>query len=1593
MPAHFLRFVVKRSEELEKEKNTWLDRFLGARKAQDELIATPKPTKEPLPVFQDPKQFDLDRLSEKEQLALGEGMATFRRELVNGLTEPALRNVLGLDSSFDAGAIARIRQDPDTALKLAGPVYQARLAEFTSSSKAFGGPNPVEPGVYAKHLLTKALGVGTEMDAWRRASGLTPPTGYETLTARIGLSSVPLLFGDPSTPDPVAEGAPALYGILSNESDRLAYLKHHGLLPSLFNVLGEVFHAGEEAVAASVVYDINALLAVFGADADIVDKVAAARHEGESTAQALVTAYRATKLPGGVREGVEAIVDPLNWVLAGQALGVARATPRIARGLISQSQLLSKVMSEADFTRTVLGGAVRRIPGEAARVEKRTAQALSEEGIFAPVGEAPSALKGRPTFSKLPAEEKIIFKRLFAAVKEGQEAITKEVVESFAKEGIFAPVSEGLIARRMFVPKLPTNNEAMLSVTHGAPYKLPPTMSPLDLQPDSANPVVKTWRWMARRADPTLKGATPFEQMVMGAGRIKEPLDYMRSYVGDIVGNMEKAVVSNDQGILTTITRKSSNKPVHVGELLASKTLDDFEGVTGYVHLWRATILQAYRELQVLKQAEGTLKAEQLVTNEEYFSRFYNPTYMGELRSAASGVRYATTQPFQKDRAFEFLADALKAGKNLNKDMTGALLADIEDVAQAIVARRSFQIAKDMGLVVPTKLLTARAKVLRKNLKDISTLLSTHSSARKVEGAKTRLIDTLGQDVASLAGPGRPDPADLEAIRVVAQGTLEEVVSARDLGTLPLAGFTERGWVANPTDPKLAEQLTKVLTERARTPSLAGQVLTQTNDFLRLAATTLDHSALLLQGLTVLFTHPDAWMKGAAISFENFYNPAARAAYFAKNATKLSAAASDGIIFGSSEFYAATAPEGGVMAKILGGRYKTKNVLLKPIEFTSTVTGKTITPFQRSFDTFGDVARFEMHQGLRGLAHTTDEVRDVVDYINHMTGIMSSARLGVSSAQRNFESLALFAPRYNRAGLALVKDIFQGGLRGDLARESLNHFLVSGVLSYIGIAKMLGQDPKLNPLPRSAGGDGSAFLTWELGGNRVGYGSWWLTLVKTLGGMVAAPVNEDGFFSMQTVENVFSPQRGAFTRALWGKSSVVAGTGVSIMLGQTFVGERIERTDADNLLLALARVKGPDSMPFVLQNFWEGSPDRTTWDRVLGTVAAYPGLRSYPRPLFEELEEAQAETIGAYYETEYGLKGVTVEQVESGELLDKDVPVTEQGYLFIRTLRDRDPKLARLLDLVQEDRLKRGDDLQVKTQQYFDEVNKILAVYDADGNKRAAAWDKGGHAQRLPDLLRGVSVGQSAALANLGKQKDYIEVVAKLRENLEKRAAKGLAEGGIFVGDLAYQSYILNIAARYELPVEEGGFKLPTGDLDWTAVEQAKTHLYTTYGSTPQADPATIQEYVEAFLDYRGPDREPKSKLLVEYEWARDELLTPYWKLGEQLFGREKDWPLVKEWLAGAGGERGAALEASINAQGGVRTILRQGRLQFRTRSQDIRKEYDDARKEWRLARSYADAILSDFWGGGPTGYVPASPQAADMLAQRRRQRAQEQTP
>lgn len=786
------------------------------------------------------------------------------------------------------------------------------------------------------------------------------------------------------------------------------------------------------------------------------------------------------------------------------------------------------------------------------------------------------------------------------------------------------------------------------------------------------------------------------------------------------------------------------------------------------------------------QQAAGVKIKAQIVPGGQWWPRVVE-SVKGE--TVATGITKAigSKQPTQQFRWYEMAKDGAERGVEYSKNpLAGielAYKAGIKSIADARFAKNVKSMKGVHTKGIPLKHVQrqrAAAQELRV-AKATSSALEKAEEAILVRGVEMppqlkRLEELLpGRDVRRVLEV--MDTQALESLKVEALSRLRlsETKLARAKRAAKRSGeirsrmkVTE-SWINQPAFggvlvPKdIAKRITKFYVDDDLGPILRG--VKTVGGAMRSIETTVDFAWSFIQGQPLLYSHPGAWakatgngmeaaIKGTAVRERIFSDPDNLAAAFR--------AADNGIIFEfQGELVEATAASG------LLGRI--------PVIGTGVKLGRTgysIPGFQQfgeSFSVAGDVARLYWWQAMEATAakRGPQGLQELGDFINKATGTMSMANLGISPRQQAIETMVGFAPRFARATFGLIADAFQGGLRGELARDSLVKMAVGSTVMYYGIAKAMGQEPCLDPRPVRAGGCGSKFMTVKILGQNVGIPGPFISLLRALAhATVSLDKDPKALLSHDTTDNTW-------LRYLRGKGSPLTGIAWDISTGKTFIGEDVDIMHKP--LEATKDVLASRLVPFISEEWLFG-------DQRPGAGSALEGfgLRSWPVTPWDRVRELRerygAETMRARGQEWHELDDRTKDKIESKN------PDLAQAVLDAKaTALDRGSRVTKLAH-------EQGRDYARSYEKFLVEIDQAAAEYDAVGT----------HPRIFRQKYDAASAGRSRSAADIRENPRYAELPSFYRDLSEQQRQPW--------GDIAFDIYMRTVTGNPDHIDEYGNY-------------------------------------------------------------------------------------------------------------------------------------------------------------------------------------------
>ena len=543
----------------------------------------------------------------------------------------------------------------------------------------------------------------------------------------------------------------------------------------------------------------------------------------------------------------------------------------------------------------------------------------------------------------------------------------------------------------------------------------------------------------------------------------------------------------------------------------------------------------------------------------------------------------------------------------------------------------------------------------------------------------------------------------------------------------------------------------------------------------RMLTASLDFSAPFIQGLALLGRNPVAWVKAVGQQFKFFAKPQNMYKYMVSPEAR--AIRTERVFYGGSastfEFFETLAPIQRAVGKI-------------PVigKGAKSIIGQTYGRAEAAFTGFGEVARNELWKALRKPGMGDDQLRELARVVDRMTGVMSTEALGIGATQRDIESAFLFfAPRYTRASLAFVSDMFRGGMAGAEARKALGSLMASGVAFYTGVCTALGQEPEFNP--RS-----SKFMTVKIGDDHIGIGGVLYGIMRLGAGVIGTATENPSDLISPFKAGVLNRFDNPFVKFMYQRTSPLTGMTIGMAVEQKdYFGEPFE-SPADWGRFMLDKIT-----PIAFQRALD-EDEQMTAPIFLSEVG---GGRTFPAPAWElrddMREKIAQERFGRSYESLPRLYQTQIDKEPEIEALQDEADVRTEiigglSYDFVRRRNEREQARDSYLNSLR------------KAQKAVDAG--VITPYE------------------FKEILQDEGVGLGKTYDHIDSNPEYAEVISKLNEpkDINKK----------FIGDIAYD---MLSEARYS-----GKFEDEYGIFNYEGYEEYRDELARTYGED-------VMEYVD----------------------------------------------------------------------------------------------------------------------------------------------------
>lgn len=578
--------------------------------------------------------------------------------------------------------------------------------------------------------------------------------------------------------------------------------------------------------------------------------------------------------------------------------------------------------------------------------------------------------------------------------------------------------------------------------------------------------------------------------------------------------------------------------------------------------------------LRLLKENDITVRELPLDADENYVPRLVEAIRGVEIDRAGSvGGRIGAKPGFMKPRYYDDIAEAVDKGVVFSDDPLAVLRYHLSSIYKAIADKRFADEINPLGKTISERVpqtLVANADAAKLKYDRANRLLQGVNRAYRGERLPPSMIAGIAKDFpaeAKILFKAGPDTPALQTIENQAKLLLQQARQDFHAAALPLKQARARARIAKFDESYIPQPFAggrifpKDVAKRVEA-HLADQgnvwlrAMAAPGAISRTATTTIDFGAPFIQGLPILGTNPRAWVVATAHQYMAFARPEVRQAYYVKNADVLKEMAHYGLGVGGSEYLEAN--------PIL-----TRLVKKLPDRLAGVITGtakQTTGRFQEAFGTFLDVSAVELWKAMRATAkaHGDDDLFALADFINHMRGTMSQRAIGVGANQQLIEStFAAFAPRYTKAGFALLADIaaMPPYMKGKAIQANLSALVgsafamyMAGSLGLMALGKMNQEEMIERLQPIRNGRFNSKFLTLPIGTDNVGVGGFAYSLLRLLAGATDKAFNKpEDLLKWDAQDN---PLAGFVRNRILG-AAPFSSLAIELATGQNYIGQKL----------------------------------------------------------------------------------------------------------------------------------------------------------------------------------------------------------------------------------------------------------------------------------------------------------------------------------------------------------------------------------------------------------------------------------------------------
>jgi len=340
----------------------------------------------------------------------------------------------------------------------------------------------------------------------------------------------------------------------------------------------------------------------------------------------------------------------------------------------------------------------------------------------------------------------------------------------------------------------------------------------------------------------------------------------------------------------------------------------------------------------------------------------------------------------------------------------------------------------------------------------------------------------------------------------------------------------------DPTDPwrggrfkgvLFTEELAAGMEKYARDMKIAGleagfpKFFQTLNSKIRFLQTGFDVAAPFIQGAMPLAANSRQWAKATNMSFRALKDPIlVQKTMVDRGPVMAEMGRSGSAPFLASEFVEASLS--GVLAKMPFAQRVAAmfNMFMDQVRVLQYQSYRSTIALRHGVEIrdINSAIPLDVLDAKPGLRRDLHEMAKAVD---NLTGVSSARQLGVTETRQSIERGHLwYASNYRRGIGASLMDTFQGGVRGEIARDAHVRGLAASLIFLGATSMVLGGvfDSKANKARAPIIGDGSIFdpsdsrfMSIRAWGREIGLGGGFVSMYRLLGNIYAGFVTNEGF--------------------------------------------------------------------------------------------------------------------------------------------------------------------------------------------------------------------------------------------------------------------------------------------------------------------------------------------------------------------------------------------------------------------------------------------------------------------------------------------------